>query len=173
MGLDIDGAFFITAPSSTTLSMDGTVANVMKVNADGVLTRPQTPFMRGQLTGFGGVQVGQDGSPLKITADVQLGGCWNQTTGLWTCPVTGYYMMTGGNIAGINSGYLHLYKNGVSQHFTHWSFSVASWTYVNLSGVIYAAAGDTLSYRLSGLGPGTNGFYGGGAHGMYSIALMV
>ena len=49
MGFDVAGVATLSGPGGNTLSLDGTVANIMKVNANGILTRPQTPFMRGQL----------------------------------------------------------------------------------------------------------------------------
>lgn len=169
MGFNVGGAAALTSPSGTTLSMDG-ASNWMNVNASGILTRPQTPFFRGQLSGKGNPYNGSGGNML-VTADENVGSCWNNTTGIFTCPVAGYYMMTLGNIAGTQAGYISIRKNGADQHFTHWNH-VASWHYVTLSGIVLCAASDGLHWVMTGLTPGTNGFYGEGGHGMYSIALM-
>jgi hypothetical protein len=170
MGFDIGGAALLTAPTSTSLSLDSGATNWMKVNANGILTRPQTPFMCGQLTGKGSIYYA---TPLVVTADVNIGNCWNNTTGYWTCPVAGYYMVTGGNIMGgkVSYGYFHIRKNGTSVIFTHWNHN-ASWHYVTLSGIIQCAAGDTISYAIVGQSPADAGAYGAGGHCMYSIALM-
>ena len=146
-------------------------SNWMKVNASGVLTRPQTPCMIGQLTGLGN-PYNAGGTPLKITADTNVGGCWNNATGLFTCPVAGYYMMTAGGIAATQAGYIYIQKNGGDQYFTHWNHT-ANWHWVSLSAIMPFAAGDTISWYLTGLTPSTTGFYGVGGHSMYSIALMV
>jgi hypothetical protein len=139
------------------------------VNANGILTRPQTPFMRGQITGKG---TPYNATPLKITAAENIGSCWNDATGLFTCPVAGYYLMTGGNIANTQAGYFYLQKNGATVHFSHWNHT-AGWHYVTLSAPISCAAGDTLAFAIGGFTPATGvGFYGDGGHNMYSIALM-
>ncbi|HEY6617418.1 MAG TPA: hypothetical protein VIZ32_22980 [Vicinamibacterales bacterium] len=166
MGFDIAGVGTLTAASGV-LSLDGTVANVMKVNANGVLTRALTPYMRGQLSGKGDYYA--PSGPLLVTADVNVGGCWNNATGRFTCPVAGSYMVTGGNIAQHYSGYFYIQKNGTTTHYTHWNHS-PTWHYVSLSDIVVCAAGDTLNYLIGGLNSG--GFYGNGGHGMYSIALM-
>jgi hypothetical protein len=143
----------------------------MNVNANGVLTRPQTPFMRGKLTGLGN-PYNAGGTPLKVTADENIGSCWNNTTGLFTCPVAGYYMATAAGIAAQQAGYIFLRKNGGDMHFTHWNYGIGAWNYVSLSAILSAAAGDYFAWHLISLTPATTGFYGGDGHGMYSIALM-
>lgn len=168
MGFDIGGAAALTSPSGTTLSMDA-ASSWMKVDANGILTRQQTPLMRGQLSGRGNPYTGGGGSIL-VTSGANVGGCWNNSTGYFTCPVAGYYMVTGAGIAYTGSGYFRIQKNGATVHFTHWNHSGA-WHYVSLSGVISCAVSDTIRYIMDGLG-GATGFYGDG-HGMYSIALMV
>jgi C1q domain len=169
MGFDVGGV--VLSSPGTTLSVDSAGAQWMAVNASGILTRPQTPYMRGQLSGLGN-PYNAGGAPLKVTGDVNVGNCWNNTTGLFTCPVAGYYMITAGGIGGIQAGYIYLRKNNVDVHFTHWNSNSNSWHYVTLSAVILAAANDYFSWHLTGLTPATNGFYGAGGHGMYSIALM-
>jgi hypothetical protein len=80
--------------------------------------------------------------------------------------------MTGGNLAYLNSGYFYYQKNGADIHFTHWN-TAASWHYVTLSCIASCAAGDTLAFTIRSFAPAaTGGFYGGGGHNMYSIALM-
>lgn len=169
MPFDVGGVV-LTSPSGTTLDMSSGATSWMAVNASGILTRPQTPFFRGQLTGKGG-NYSPAGGHLLVTADVNFGGCWNDTTGYFICPVAGYYIVTGGNIANTQAGYFYIQKNGVTMHYTHWNH-VASWHYVSLSDIVSCAVGDTLRYLIGGLTPGTNGFYGAGGHCMYSIALM-
>ena len=172
MGLDIGGAATLTAASGA-LSVNG-ASNWMNVNANGILTRPQTPYMRGQLAG-GGLPnpYNAGGGPLLVTADVNVGSCWNNATGLYTCPVPGYYMAVAGNIAGggPSSGYFYLRKNGVDIHFTHWNHS-GSWHYVSLSAVVACAANDYMSWHVTSPNPSSAGVYSGGNHCMYSIALM-
>jgi hypothetical protein len=168
MGFDVGGVT-LTSPSGTTLSMDVAGVNWMSVNASGVLTRPQTPFMRGALHGKATASPWNSGT-LLVTADVNFGGCWNNATGIWTCPVAGYYLATGGGIAATQHGYFYIRKNGVNAQWNHWNHT-ANWHYVSLSLIVPCAAGDTISYFLTAGSPTTTGFYGE-VHGMYSIALL-
>lgn len=170
MGFDV-GGISLSSPGPT-LAVASGATPWMNVNASGILTRPQTPFFRGQLTGRATYYTA---IPLLVTADVNRGGCWNNATGYFTCPVAGYYLVTMGGIAGLNTpsyGYPRIYKNGATNVFTHWNHN-GSWHYCNLSAVMSCAAGDNISYgKDPAEGTAGAGFYGGGGHGMYSIALM-
>jgi hypothetical protein len=168
MGFDVGGVT-LTSAGDGTLLMTGS-APWMRVNASGILTRPQMPHMRGQLSGKGN-PTGGDGSPLKITADANTGSCWNNTTGLYTAPVAGYYIATAGNLCAATSGYIYIRKNGVDQHFTHWNHS-SSWQFITLSAIISCAANDYLSWHTTGMNPAGGCFYGESGHNMYSFALM-
>lgn len=170
MGVDIGGAATLTSPG-TTLAVDGT-SRWMDVNASGVITRPQTPYMRGQLQGRG-TAYNAGGGPLLVTALENRGSCWNNATGYWTCPVAGYYMVAWGNIAGskTSSGYPAIGKNGANYHYVHWSHA-AAWHYVSISSVVSCAAGDTIHFYIFSYSPADAGLYGEGGHAMYSIALM-
>lgn len=171
MGFDIGGVATLTAPGGNTLSLDGTAANVMRVNANGILTRSITPFMRGQISGQAGTY-NAGGGPLLVTADVNTGNCWNNATGYFTCPVAGYYMATMGAIAGpVSSGYPRIRKNGGDQHYTHWNH-VGNWHFVSVSAVVLCAASDNICFAVASYNPATAGVHGNGNHAMYSIALL-
>ena len=170
MGFDIAGVATLTGPGGNTLSLDGTVANVMKVNASAILTRSITPFMRGQFQGRG-APYNAGGGPLLVTADVNIGSCWNDATGYFTAPVAGYYMATLGAIANQNSGYPNILKNGGGYSQQHWNHT-ADWHYVSLSAIVNLAANDNICWIIQSPGPATAGFYGNGGHQMFSIALM-
>lgn len=171
MPINVGGVAQLSANFGTELSVTG-AALWAKVNQNGILTRPQTPYFAGQLTGLPAPWNPGNGVTLKITADVNQGNCWNNGTGQFTCPVAGYYMTTGAGIMTQTSGYFYLWKNGVQQHYTHWSHN-GSWHYVPLSGIVSAAAGDTIAWSLEGVAPaGGGGIYAAGGHGMFSIALL-
>jgi len=170
MGFDIAGVATLTSPG-TTLSVDG-ASNWMQVSANGVLTRPQAPYMRGQLVGKGAPYNSGTG-PLMVSADVNVGGCWNDASGYWTAPVQGFYMATLGALAGsaAGSGYFSIRKNGGDLNLNHWNHA-GGWHYVTLSTIVYCEANDYFCWVLQSVSPPTNGFFGDGGHGMYSIALM-
>ena len=167
MGFDISGVSLTS--SAGTLSMDA-ASNWMKVNPTGILTRPQTPYMRGQFTGLSN-PYNNSGAALRVTADVNIGSCWNNSTGLFTAPVAGYYLMTSGAIASASSGYFEMRKNNAAQVFTHWNHA-SSWHFVSLHGIVLAAVNDYFSWHITSPNPATAGFYGGGNHCMFSITLM-
>jgi hypothetical protein len=167
MGVDVGGVALTS--SGGALSMDADTL-WMAVNPSGILTRPQTPYRRGQFSGQGNPYNG-NGGPLIFNADENFGGCWNNATGYWTCPVAGHYMVTGAAIAATQAGYFYINKNGSTSHYTHWNHT-AAWHYVSLSDIVSCAAGDNISYSVGGLTPATTGLYAEGGHGMYSIALM-
>ncbi len=170
MGFDV-GGIKLTSPAGANLFVDKGAVPWMRVNPSGIVTRPQTPWMRGEIAGRGTPYSPGIDNPLMVTAYDQVGDCWNNGTGRFTCPVNGYYLMTAGNIAQVQAGYLYLRRNGATIHFTHWN-QQSTWEYVNVSGIIKAAPGDYLSYHMGGTTPSTIGFYGDGGHNMYSIALL-
>ena len=172
MGIDIGGAAVLTSPSGTTLSLDDGPTNWMQVNANGILTRPQTPYMRGDIVGRGSTY-NASGGALLVASDVNVGNCWNNTTGLWTCPVAGYYLIAFFSICGpAGSGYPHIQKNGSTQRHSHWNFSGGSWHCVTLSCIVLCAASDTLRWIIASPSPAAAGVHGNTNHAMYSIALL-
>lgn len=170
------GGIILTSPG-TTLSVNSPAAgNVMQVNANGVLTRPLTPHYRGHLSGLPAPYFPGDNVALKGTAIVNVGNCWNNATGLFTCPVAGKYLCQIGNIGYNPHGYFAIYLNGAYKQHQHWNFgsgnqSYGSWRYPNQSTILPANAGDTISFALYSVAAG-GGFYGAGGHGMQSITLM-
>ena len=172
MGFDIAGVATLSAPGGNTLSLDGTVANIMKVNANGILTRSITPYMRGQITGQATNPYNAGGGPLLVIADVNTGNCWNNATGYFTCPVAGYYMAVMGSIAGpVSTAYPRIRKNGADYHYTHWNHA-SNWHFVSISAVVLCAASDNICFAVASYNPATAGVYGAGGHQMYSIALL-
>jgi len=170
MPFDVGGVT-LTSPGTTLSVNDAAAVNWMQVNASGILTRPQTPHMRGQIQGQAGTY-NAGGTPLLVTADVQVGNCWNNATGLFTCPVAGYYLMCMCSIVGpAGSGYIDERKNNSGLFFTHWSHG-SNWHFVSLGGIILANANDYLSWHVSSQSPANAGVHGNGNHSMYSISLL-
>lgn len=170
MAIDVNGISLGSDGSSFSLSKNSTTW--MNVNPNGIITRPQIPYMKAKLSGQGTFVRGN-----PITFGVvwnNVGNCWNNSTGYFTCPRAGYYLMGMGGIGSgsgngvVGYGYIYLMKNGAVAHFSHWN-TATYWEYVNLSGIINCAAGDTLSFQIN---PSHGYFYGGDDHGNFYITLL-
>lgn len=173
MPIDVNG-ISLASSGGTTLAMSKSGTNWMNVNASGIVTKQQIPYMKGILSGQGSFYRANPVTFGSVIANV--GSCWNNSTGYFTCPRAGYYLMGMSGIAagsahggGVPSyGYIYLMKNGGVYHFSHWN-TATYWDYTNLSGVISCAAGDTLSFQIN---PSHGYFYGGGDHGNFFITLL-
>lgn len=169
MGFNVGGVATLSSPSGTTLSVDA-ASNWMKIDPNGILTRPQTPYFRGQMT-VGSPNPWSATGPLPIIADDNVGNCWNNSTYQFTCPVTGYYLCAGGAIAQNQAGYLYLTVNGATRHFTHWNH-MGAWHFAFISGIVYANQYDTIYFNIGGQTPAATGLYSAAGHQMWSIALL-
>ena len=170
MPLDVNG---ITFSGGTTLTMASGATTLMGVNAAGIITRPQTPYVRMQTSGQGTYYAA---NPMVFgSVDQQVGSNWNNSTGRWTCPVAGYYLVLmnfiGANYNGGTYGYPYIQKNAATYVYSHWNIS-GSWDSVSLSSVVQCAANDTISFAIAGAGATGNGAYGAGNHCHYGIALL-
>lgn len=177
MGVDLSTATITSNGSTLTVANGAT--NWLQVNPNGILTRPQTPLMRGAFLSQGTFyKMGANNVQLSDVRE-NTGSCWNNSTGTWTCPVAGYYfcqmggICSGGSNGVTGAGYFGFKKNGTLIHFTHWNHA-SYWEYGNISAVILCSAGDTITFYLvsNSDNSGNGGFYAGGGHGIFSIGLI-
>ena len=103
---------------------------------------------------------------------VNVNTCWNTSTGVFTCPVSGLYYTAWGGIcrggasntpSSTNSGYMGVVKNGVLQHFTHWNTN-DHWDNQNLETILYCNSGDTIAWAVH-IAPAPDNGSGAGAYG--------
>lgn len=167
MPVDVNG---IILSGGSTFAMSNGSTNIMAVSAGGVISRPQTPYVR-MKTSAQGPYYHPSGNMVFGSVDQQVGSNWNNSTGVWTCPVAGYYLATmnfiGANSNGVAYGYPVIQKNGGTYCFSHWNIN-GSWDTCGLSAVIQCNANDTISFQLTA----GNGVYGEGNHCFYGIALL-
>jgi len=171
MSIDING---ITLSSSgTSFNINSGAVNWLSVDSNGIMVQPKRPYMKATLSGQG---VFYRANPVTFgNVIVNSGNCWNNSTGMFTCPVAGKYLTGMGGIAsgngngqGFSYGYCYIMKNNGTYHFSHWNFA-SYWEYVSLSGIVNCNAGDTISFNIN---PSYGHWYGNGDHGNFFIALL-
>ena len=182
MGIDVNGITFTASSGTLTVANSG-ATTAMTVNSNGIITRPQRPVFQGVLSAQGSFYNSYNAGWLNVkmgSVTLNLGSCWNNTTGVFTCPVAGKYLAHMGGIAtgagnGVQYyGYFYIWKNGSTYAFSHWNHQ-SNWEYVSISAVLDCAASDTIAFQiLSGNGADarTGGWYGGGDHGSFGIGLI-
>lgn len=173
MAININGVSLSSANGST-FSVDSGATNWLTCNANGIITQPR-PYLFATLSGQGTFYRAATVTFGNIVANV--GSCWNNSTGLFTCPVAGRYLVSMGGIAGgtavgapgsFGYGYCYINKNGSTFHFSHWNHA-SNWEYMSLSGIVGCNAGDTISFRIF---ESYGSWYGGGDHGCFFIVLL-
>lgn len=135
----------------------------------GRVTLPYQPFFSGHRDA-GTVT---SGTWVVNQAAINRGSHYNTSTGVFTCPVAGAYLMSCQGIGWRSPGYgyIYLYKNGIQQGpFGHWNLSADSWANPNVTAIISAAANDTLNFAIGNTG-GNGGLYGIN-HNSAMIALV-
>lgn len=172
MAINVNG-IDLKSTDGTSFDIASGATNWMTVNSSGIIVQPQRPYMKATFSGQGAFVRGDPLTFGNVIANV--GNCWNNSTGYFTCPVAGRYLAGMGGIAaggghgnGFAYGYFALNKNGGTYHFSHWNFA-SYWEYVSISGIINCNAGDTISFHIN---PSHGYIYGNGDHGNFYIALL-
>lgn len=95
-----------------------------------------------------------------------IGNCYSNSTGRFTCPVNGIYIVSFGYFSNANAfseiNRPTIYKNGVMNIMT-------SVNPCNITDILYCNAGDTLS---AGCYFGSISFYCGVGHNWFKVALL-
>jgi hypothetical protein len=95
----------------------------------------------------------------EINATAWSGGGLNTSTGVFTCPVAGYYAVgfngiaNGGSVGwddGATYGYAGFAKNGALSYYIHWNLSSTNgWNQCGGSSLFQCAANDTLALFIN------------------------
>jgi hypothetical protein len=150
----------------------GTLTERMRIDSSGRVTMPYQPISHGRLAA---TLNGGSGDTLKFaTVSVNNGGHYNTSTGIFTCPVSGYYqahIAALPNPGGTSSTYisLNLYKNGVSTAGTtgYAYIAPANEHEFGVTVIVYASANDTLKWVMGG--NNTISLYGGETSGGFQL----
>lgn len=147
MGIDIAGATISTSGSGISLN------STLLFNSSGYGAVANTPGYSGYQASGTFYYAGTSGWLIN-TANWSSG--LNTSTGVFTCPIAGYYAMgyngihNGGSSipsVGFNTfGYSAFAKNGAISYWIHWNLSANNaWETTGTSAAFSCAAGDTLA----------------------------
>ena len=142
--------------SASTLNLATGSVNRLSIDSSGRVTLPYQPAFWGNKN-----SAGYTGTWICNEVVLNRGNHYNTTTGLFTCPVAGAYVVHWQGI-GFRSpgyGYVRVYRNGGGHTaFAHWNLAADSWANPNVLGVVSCAASDTLSIWIDVTG-GNQGAY--------------
>ena len=121
----------------------------MRVDSSGRVTKPYQPLIYARRTGGTWTNYNTGSNYIFNTADLNNGNCLNTSTGIFTCPVSGYYKVTVGAIMGQGgaSCYFQLRKNG-SQYADamHCNMNgTSAWPTSSHTWIVSCSTNDTLN----------------------------
>ena len=129
----------------------------MRINKDGYVTIPNTPFVRLELTSHVSANTGVNAPGNQVTGFTvieNVGNYWNSSNNNFTCPVAGVYQVSVFYIKYPASGTAHvdLHKNGSIVNAIRWRAPEAGSAYYQAGGTVSVtcAANDVLDWHYFG-----------------------
>jgi hypothetical protein len=147
MGLDISGSTILAAGSGLTINSG------FSINASGYAAPTNLPGYSGYRSG--GSLYYSTGSGWIINGTSWNSIALNTSTGVFTCPVAGFYAVGFNGIAiGYGTegsyGYAGFGKNGALSYYIHWNLADGNaWQQSGGSSVFNCAVNDTLSFYIN------------------------
>ncbi len=162
MALNFGGAASFTAGGALIASLD----------ANGVLSNPNRPYLLATQSGGTGTAIGSD--IIFNTIGTNTGNCYNATNGRFTAPVAGVYHVLWRQLAQIASP-AGEYQFGVCINGAIWLYSftgkqvINTWNSNSHRTHVYLNAGDYITLRyMAGFG----NTYTDAGYAVYSVCLV-
>lgn len=108
-----------------------------------------------------------DGTYIKWNTIKVSSSYYNASTGLFTAPIAGKYLVSGHVITNTpGSGYLYIYKNGAVVSYSHINMT-GTWGHITVTGIVECAVNDIVGVGMNG----TSTYYANDHNG-YTITYL-
>jgi hypothetical protein len=146
-----DLAFYTMSDGDNGGSTIDTSDERMRINADGIVTKPLQPSFgaRGLSNAqSGGGTSGTNHTLVFSSATNNTGNHYSTSTGLFTAPVAGRYFVTFSglyNASNNSTGPVYLMRNGSEKYRAYHDNSGTNYEQISVSGIMDVSANDTIS----------------------------
>jgi hypothetical protein len=152
--------------SQLRVSSIATTAGVVNVTTNTLGVTPTTAIAL-HATRTGNANGVNDGTYIKWNTVKVSSPHYNTSTGLFTAPIAGKYLVSAHVITNTpSSAYIYIYKNGITQSYSHINMT-GTWGHLTVTGIVECLVNDTFGVGMQG----DDGYYGNDHNG-YTIAYL-
>jgi hypothetical protein len=132
--------------NSMTIGMYG-ADNLLNINASGRVTKPYQPAF----SGYRNAGLVTNATAIHNIVNLNVGSHYNSSTGLFTCPIAGYYLVScAGHAENFDVTRIQIRVNNSNVRYTYNRTGGANYVHQCISSVVYCNANDTISMYVEG-----------------------